>query len=288
MKIWSAGLISGVALGVFLGVIEEFLHIRVYTLLLNVDYVPVLKEFALPEIVEFGLHLFISVVLAAGVEYYANKKDIELESKFRLVFLVSLIIGLTLYPTTLLSNRTPPISSLYAFLFWMLGHGLYGLILGLLLSPSMFRRRLPRKYFYFLSVLIIGITLLARWDEYREKNLTEVLDSHQIEKVFYTKLPIESDRRLYNREIADEAAILELFSFLSQYKVAKIGDRNFYTEYPDEQFQFQLVYKDDRITMPSLIERDVLLNDMFQYEITNGPVDYEWLEEFLERRGEEI
>ena len=43
-----------------------------------------------------------------------------------------------------------------------------------------------------------------------------------------------------------------------------------------------------RSTMPSLIERDVLLNDMYQYEITNGPVDYEWLEEFLERRGEEF
>lgn len=287
-KAWLAGLLSGMALGLFLGVIEYVFNIKVYTLLVNVDYVPVLKEFALPGIVEFGLHLIISVALAAGVEFYATKREIELESKFRLIFMISLIIGLALYPTTVLSNRTPPISSLYSFVFWMLGHGLYGLILGLLLTPAKKRGSLPRKYFYVLSTLILAITFLARWDDNREKNLTEVLDSKQIERVLFTQRSLENDMGQYNRKLSDKDAIEELISFLSQYKVIKVGDRNFHSEYPEEQFQFLLKYKDNRITMPALIERDVLLNDMYQYKITNGPFDYEWMEDFLKRKGEEL
>jgi hypothetical protein len=117
--------------------------------------------------------------------------------------------------------------------------------------------------------------------------LTDLLDSGHIENAYFKHLPIKDDIA-YNRQITDGASLQELMNFLSQYKVKKVGARDFVSEYPDEQFQFQFEYEDERTTMPSLIERNILLHDQYQYEITNGPVDYGWLREFLEQEGEEI
>ncbi|MBT2692069.1 hypothetical protein [Bacillus sp. ISL-55] len=147
-----------------------------------------------------------------------------------------------------------------------------------------------KKNFYILSIVILLLLIfgVTRWVDYREKNLADLLDASKIEKIYYNQLPIKDEKAAYNRQLTDDQSIQELISFLSQYKVKKIGDRDFVTEYPEEQFQFQMEYEDNRVTMPSLIEREVLLFDMYQFEITNGPVDYEWLEEFLERKGEEV
>lgn len=122
------------ALGLFLKLIQFFTNLKVYTLLLNVDYVPILKNIKLPEIIEFGLHLIISIVLAFVLNVYINRKSLKKEAIYRFVWKVSLIVGLLLYPTTLLSERTPAITNAYAFLIWMAGHWIYGMILGRLLS----------------------------------------------------------------------------------------------------------------------------------------------------------
>ena len=146
-----------------------------------------------------------------------------------------------------------------------------------------------RNLFIFsFAIIILLIYGAAKWDDYREKNLTDLLDAANIEKIYYNKLPLKDERAAYNHQITDKASIQELLDFLGQYKVKKVGGRDFISKYPDEQFQFQLEYKDDRITMPSLIERDLLLHDMYQYEITNGPMDNEWLAKFLELEGEEV
>jgi hypothetical protein len=104
--------------------------------LLNVDYVPILKNIKLPEIIEFGLHLVISIVLAYIMNVYINRKSPKKEAIYRFVRRVSIIVGLLLYPTTLLSERTPSITDAYAFLMWMVGHLIYGIILGRMLSQK--------------------------------------------------------------------------------------------------------------------------------------------------------
>lgn len=129
----SAGLLAGIILGLFLKFIESVTGIKDYTLLLNVDYIPILKDIKLPELIEFLLHLIVSVVLGVFLYTYLMNKDWPNEQKVRLVVKVSLLIGLLLYPTTLLSDRTPEITNVYSFFFWLVGHGLYGLVLGNLL-----------------------------------------------------------------------------------------------------------------------------------------------------------
>ncbi|WP_215029782.1 hypothetical protein [Bacillus sp. ISL-37] len=88
----------------------------------------------LPEIVEFGLHMMISIVLAIGINFYITKKDLHKETIQSFVIRVSLVVGVLLFPTTLLSERTPSITNIYAFIFWMVGHWFYGLVLGRVLS----------------------------------------------------------------------------------------------------------------------------------------------------------
>lgn len=135
------GIISGVALGVFLKIIENVTGIKVYTLLLNVDYVPVLNKVELTEWAEFTLHLIISIMLSITMQYYLQQKKWAKKEKVKLVMVVSLVIGLLLYPTTILSERTPELTDLNAFLIWMTGHGLYGVILGFLISGDEGRER---------------------------------------------------------------------------------------------------------------------------------------------------
>jgi len=127
-------LISGVFLGLFLKLVEITTSNKVYTLLLNVDYVPIIQRFELPEIIEFSIHLFISVVMSVSLLFFLNKKNLPTNKRVLLVILLSLVIGVLLYPTTALSNRTPSLTDLTAFGFWLLGHSLYGGILGFLLK----------------------------------------------------------------------------------------------------------------------------------------------------------
>ena len=47
-----------------LKVVELITHLKVYTLLLNVDYIPYINAFAFPELIEVGFHLVVSIALA--------------------------------------------------------------------------------------------------------------------------------------------------------------------------------------------------------------------------------
>ena len=132
----TASLLAGILLGLFLKFVEPVTGLKVYTLLLNVDYIPILKDIKVSEIIEFLLHLIVSVVLGVLLHIYLINKEFPIKQKVKFVVKVSLLIGLFLFPTTMLSDRTPVITSAYSFFFWMVGHGLYGIVLGKLISGN--------------------------------------------------------------------------------------------------------------------------------------------------------
>jgi len=123
-----AGLIAGLVLGLFLKWLEALTGIRVYTLLLNVDYLPFLR---FSELGDFLLHMIVSIPLAMILYWLAWKKHWR-QPVIGQMLLCSLVVGIFLYPLTLLSERTPALFSLGAILLWLLGHMIYGLVLGLL------------------------------------------------------------------------------------------------------------------------------------------------------------
>jgi hypothetical protein len=129
-----AGILAGLVLGLLFKSIEQLTSLKVYTLLLNVDYIPLLNRINLSETMELILHLVISILLSMALAIYLRLKRLSQSRNIYFVIAVSLLIGLMLYPTTVLSERTPELTNIAAGLVWLIGHALYGWLLGLLLG----------------------------------------------------------------------------------------------------------------------------------------------------------
>lgn len=135
------GLISGLFLAIFLKVVEHFTHYKVYTLLLNVDYIPYVNTFVFPELIEVGFHQIVSIALAVCLYILIVYRKIS--SRKNIIFIstfVCFIIGIALFPTTTFSDRTPEFTSIASFSYWIVGHIIYGYILGLLLARNLTTR----------------------------------------------------------------------------------------------------------------------------------------------------
>lgn len=134
-KVSIIGIVAALLLALFFKVVEERTSHKVYTLLLNIDYIPVLNTVQFPEIVEVGFHIIISVVVCLFLFLFIRFKKITQSRKIiRFCVVVNVLIAILYYPTTLLSERTPAFTNLWAFVFWIIGHIGYGWIVGVLLT----------------------------------------------------------------------------------------------------------------------------------------------------------
>ncbi|MEC5424368.1 hypothetical protein QGM71_12785 [Virgibacillus sp. C22-A2] len=131
-KLVTSGILSGLVLGVFLKVVEEVSEKTVYTLLLNIDYFPIIQYWKLSETVEFTLHIIVSVLFAAVLYFLFKQRNIH--KKISAYIVGSIFVGGLLYLTTAFSDRTPVLTDSAAFIYWMVGHLIYGVIVGCLLS----------------------------------------------------------------------------------------------------------------------------------------------------------
>lgn len=131
----AAGLVSGITLGLLFRWVEHRFGVGVYTLLLNIDFIPYVPE-RLAEQLEFALHLGVSLTI--GIAYIAWLTG-ERGTRLRLPQLdrpwpAGLLFGslpiLLFIPLTLVSERTPAIDDFAALAWWIAGHVLYGVILG--------------------------------------------------------------------------------------------------------------------------------------------------------------
>ncbi|PQP82786.1 hypothetical protein C0Q44_15465 [Paenibacillus sp. PCH8] len=120
------GVVSGVVLGLFLKTIQAYTGEKVYTLLLNIDFVPVLPP-TLPEIIEFSLHLVVSIVIGIfylwWIQHFGRPilKGIMLGAASSLLYI----------PLSQLSSRVPDLYDVEAICYWVVGHLLFGMVLGL-------------------------------------------------------------------------------------------------------------------------------------------------------------
>ncbi|MEK4298448.1 hypothetical protein MKY30_03375 [Oceanobacillus sp. FSL W8-0428] len=122
--VWLTGILSGFVLGGFLYVFQQWTAIPVYTLLMNVDYFPVLGSMYLPDWIEISLHLLVSTSVVWVL--YLLLKMKKLEQRLALYLLCNGVIGLIIFPTTILSDRTPEIDNIWAWIIWLSGHMVYG------------------------------------------------------------------------------------------------------------------------------------------------------------------
>ncbi|VDG96862.1 Uncharacterised protein [Lysinibacillus sphaericus] len=125
------GLIGGLILTFLFKWIESITGEKVYTFLLNVDYIPVLGNIAFPEWIEVFFHLVVSVAVALGFYLLYRLRPPWKKRAIAICAVGSVIIGIALFPTTALSDRTPEITDGLSLLYWLLGHALFGAVLGI-------------------------------------------------------------------------------------------------------------------------------------------------------------
>ncbi|MCA1029917.1 hypothetical protein LCL95_02575 [Bacillus timonensis] len=130
------GFISGIVLAVFLKSVEIIFSIKVYTLLLNVDFIPIIGSIKWSELVELTFHLFISILI--GIIYclivtgsrFARFKWKKRISYYFVALLLTFPTIFLYFPLTILAYKeTPEINDWVAFSWWTIGHILYSLSL---------------------------------------------------------------------------------------------------------------------------------------------------------------
>ncbi|MFA1642247.1 hypothetical protein AB5N96_05190 [Chryseomicrobium imtechense] len=129
-RILLVGLVSGLVLNYYFKFIEWLTGDKVYTLLLNVDYFPILKNYTFPEWIEISFHMVVSFALAFIYAWLWKRWN----KPFLYTVLTALLIGLIIYPTTGFSGRTPEVTDLSALAWWQTGHLLYGWLVAWLLQ----------------------------------------------------------------------------------------------------------------------------------------------------------
>lgn len=123
------GILTGTVFGLLLKGVQVISGKKVYTLLLNVDYIPWFRDRVFNEFVEFSFHLIISVIVVF-VLYWLFKK-MRMASRIMPYVLANGFVAFMLFATTSFSDRTPDVLDAAAFGWWLLGHVLYGFMLGI-------------------------------------------------------------------------------------------------------------------------------------------------------------
>ncbi|MBN8191610.1 hypothetical protein JI667_05540 [Bacillus sp. NTK074B] len=130
------GLISGTLLGLFLRGMQTLTGIKVYVLLLNVDFIPMFTSKSLPEWLEFSFHLAISCVIGTIFVYILEKQNVTKKGSWILSLILSFPTLFLYFPLSYLAVKdVPGLFDSTAILIWAVGHILYALSLPALYIP---------------------------------------------------------------------------------------------------------------------------------------------------------
>lgn len=135
LKALYLGVVSGILLGLLLKLIETLTTVRVYTLLLNIDFIPIIGGVAWGETVEFFFHVMVSIIIAFVFVYLVIRLRIE-KSFPKLLFLSFILclptFGLYFLLSSLAIKEVPAWNDWLAFTYWSVAHLLYVWVLPVL------------------------------------------------------------------------------------------------------------------------------------------------------------
>ncbi|SIS47700.1 hypothetical protein SAMN05421687_105135 [Salimicrobium flavidum] len=125
------GTIAGAALGAFLYGIEKLTGLSVYTLLINVDFIPVVRHAMGNPFLELLLHFVVSWTIGVVFVYLLDRWNKQKSPfRFALSAFLSLVAAATYVPLTILAVQpTPAVTDIQAVSYWLAGHAIYGLFL---------------------------------------------------------------------------------------------------------------------------------------------------------------
>lgn len=125
------GVIAGTILAGFLKVIQMLTGIQAYSLLFNMDYIPLLRRVDTVFGMGYLFHYTFCVVSVLGLYFILGIFQLE---KNMIGYIVVYTIGsAVLYTLTGLSEKPPSISDYLAWSYWSFGHALFGIAVGFLI-----------------------------------------------------------------------------------------------------------------------------------------------------------
>ncbi len=128
------GLWSGLVLGLLLKWIQSVTGEQVYTLLLNIDFVPLMGDIQWSEVTEFTFHMIISLIIGIVFVYLAKRRNYTFGQLVLISLLISVPFPFLFFILSELAIRTdvPAATDWGAFLYWVFGHLTYSLLLPIL------------------------------------------------------------------------------------------------------------------------------------------------------------
>ena len=125
------GLISGVLMGFLMKLFQRLFQKDVYTLLLNIDFIPYFGTITFSETVEFIFHLLVALIIGIIFVCIAQKyKVATLRNLFLLSFVLTFPTIFLYFPlTTLAIKETPGVTDYFAFILWAIAHLFFALFI---------------------------------------------------------------------------------------------------------------------------------------------------------------
>lgn len=130
-NLFTIGFIAGIVLLLFLKMVMLTTGNPAYFLLLNFDYVPVLKDLKPVWLMGYIFHFATCIISVIGL--YVILKSFNKENFISLYVAFYTIGGGALFFLTALSDQPPASNDFYAWFFWTLAHLIYGYVVGVLI-----------------------------------------------------------------------------------------------------------------------------------------------------------
>lgn len=134
-QIWQLiliGLVSGTVLAAFLIGVYLLTSNEAYYLLFNVDYIPILKDLQPKIVIEITFHYLFCVISVVGLYFILSL--INRERRLLYYVAVYALGSATLFFLTGLSTHTPACTDGAAWIYWSIGHVIYGFFVGFLIE----------------------------------------------------------------------------------------------------------------------------------------------------------
>lgn len=127
-KLTGIGLFAGTILIFILKLVQELTGNTAYILLFNFEYIPLIRDLKPVWLFGYIFH-FITCVISVIALYFILKIKAS-QSKVLPYILVYTIGGGALFFLTALSNKPPEANDFMAWIYWTLGHSIFGYAVG--------------------------------------------------------------------------------------------------------------------------------------------------------------
>ncbi|RFU71129.1 hypothetical protein D0469_04105 [Peribacillus saganii] len=127
----ASGVLAGTVLGLIMKYVQQVTEKDIYTLLLNVDFIPFLGDQEFSETTEFVFHLSVSFLIGAGYCILISSSNTEtLPGRIWLAVFITIPAILLYFPLSFLSGSPIVKSSDWlSFYFWTICHLLFAFLL---------------------------------------------------------------------------------------------------------------------------------------------------------------